>query len=43
MTAPTIAYELAVNLEELVRMTRVARADRWRETMVPMTSKENGR
>lgn len=43
MSAPTMAEELARNLERLERMTRDARADRWRVTMEPMTSKENGR
>lgn len=43
MSAPTMADELARNLEELAAVTREARADRWRVTMEPMTTKENGR
>lgn len=42
MSAPTMADELARNLAELTAVTREARADRWRETMVPMT-REGGR
>ena len=43
MSAPTMAQELARNLEELTAVTREARADRWRVTMVPMTTREVGR
>jgi len=43
MSAPTMAEELARNLERLERMTRDARADRWRVTMVPMSTREGGR
>lgn len=39
----TMAEELARNLERLERMTRDARADRWRATMVPMTTRGDGR
>ena len=38
----TLAEEMSRNLEELARVTREARADRWRETMTPMT-REVGR
>ena len=43
MSAPTMAEELARNLERLERMTPDARADRWRVTMAPMTTREGGR
>ena len=43
MSAPTMAQELARNLEELTAVTREARADRWRATMVPMSTREGGR
>ncbi len=43
MSAPTMADELARNLEELTALTREARSDRWRETMVPMTREQVGR
>ena len=39
----TLSEALAKNLEELTALTRDARADRWRVTMEPMTTKENGR
>lgn len=39
----TLSEEMAKNLEELTAVTRDARADRWRETMVPMTTREGGR
>ena len=42
MSAPTLAEDLARNLAELTAVTREARADRWRETMTPMT-REGGR
>ena len=42
MSMSTLAEEMSRNLEELARVTREARADRWRETMVPMT-REGGR
>lgn len=40
MSAPTMAQELARNLEELTAVTREARADRWRVTMEPMGSRK---
>lgn len=43
MSAPTMADELARNLAELTAVTREARADRWRVTMEPMTTREGGR
>jgi len=39
----TLSEALARNLEELTALTRDARADRWRATMVPMTTREGGR
>lgn len=43
MDRMTMAEDLAANLERLERMTRDARADRWRVTMVPMTTRDGGR
>ena len=43
MDRMTMAEDLAANLERLEQVTRDARADRWRVTMVPMTTRDGGR
>ena len=43
MDRMTMAEDLAANLARLEQVTRDARADRWRATMVPMTTRDGGR